>query len=136
MKFRKALREQSKEKDTNSTTIDAYAQMREPEKMYISKKGANAAETTVSHKPTNPDNEELIIQIERACMLNNFLMARQLLEKYWDQLTLNDVNRLIQFSRHIAGDTIRNIAAKQEKPDFEKFADRFLKVIKKKMTPK
>jgi len=131
MKFKKAIIEQSK---------DVFKKMKffpEPKLMYqATENGTNAAETTISYKPSNPDNEELVMQIERYCMLSNFAAAEKLMEKHYDKLTVNDINRLIQFSRQIAGDTVRNIAKKQEKPEYEKFAPRFFRTIQKKLSPR
>jgi len=125
MKFRKAIIEQSKE---------FYP---EPDLMYEPMDhGSNAAETTISYRPSNPDNEELVVAIERHCMLGNFEAAMDMLKKHYEKLTLADINRLIQFARFIHGDNVRNIALKKEKPEFEKFGPRFIKLVKKKLEPR
>lgn len=133
MKFKKAIIEQSKEE------LKAYTDnMKSPEMAFNQTDGvgSNAAETTISSKPTSPDNEELITQIEQMCMFNNFEAAESLMRKNYDKLTVADINRLIQFSKFIVGDTIRNMAAKKKKPDFEKFGPKLIKMIQKKMSPK
>lgn len=134
MKLRKAIIENSEEE------LRAYSDnMKMPRPVFnptADEKGTNAAKSTMSFKPSSPDNEELVIQIERACMLGNFESADELMRKHYDRLTVNDINRLIQFSKFIAGDTIKNIAFKKTKPDFAKFGPKFIKVIQKKMSPK
>ncbi len=134
MKFKKAIIEQSKEE------LKAYTDnMKMPEPVFnttADEKGSNGAESKISFKPSNPDNEELVIQIERAVMLSNFKSADELMRKHYDRLTVRDINQLVQFSRFITGEEIRNIAVKKEKPDFEKFGPKFIKTVMKKMSPK
>jgi len=133
MKFRKAIIENSKEE------LKAYSDnMKNPIPMYNPTDGvsSNAAETTISGRPSDPDNEQLVIQIEKYCMFGNFEAAESLMRKSYDKLTLADINRLVQFSKFIAGDTIRNLAAKKKKPDFEKFGPKFIKTVRSKMVPK
>lgn len=131
MKFKKAIIEQSKE------ALKKAKFFPEPDLMYqATDTGSNAAQSTIKYKPSNPDNEELIVQIERYCMLGNFAAAEDLMERNYDKLTINDINRLIQFSRQIAGDSIRNMAIKKEKPDYTKFAPRFFSILQKKLSPR
>ena len=135
MRFKKAIIEQSKEE------LDAYTDnMKYPKMMYNPTDGekSNAAETTITAKSTDPDNEQLVVQIERACMLNNFEQADKLLRDNYDKMTLHDINRLAQFSQFIKGDgrTIRAVATRTKKPDYEKFGPRFIKSIQKKLSPR
>jgi len=131
MKFREAIIEQSKD------ALKKAKFFPEPELMYqATENGSNAGKDNISYKPSNPDNEELVMQIEKYCMLGNFAAAEKLMEKHYDKLTVHDINRLIQFSRQIVGDTVRNMAQKQEKPEYEKFAPRFFRIIQKKLSPR
>lgn len=135
MKFKKAIIEQSKQ-DLNVYAAD----MAMPKPMYnpTNQVGSNAAKTTIKSKTDDPDNEQLVIQIERACMLNNFEQADKLLRDNYDKLTLPDINRLAQFSQFIKGDgrTIRSVAQQKRKPEYEKFGPRFIKAIQKKLSPR
>ena len=137
MKLKKAIHEQSKE------NLEAFAKDLKfyppPEAMYEPKKGdkgTNSAETTMSGKYANPDNEELVVAIERHCMLSNFAKAEELMKEHWDELSVQDLNRLIQFSKFIHGENIRSLADKKEKPPYEKFGPRIIKIVQKKLAPR
>lgn len=135
MKLKKAIIEQSKQE------LNVYAtNMKMPEPMYnpTNQVDSNAAETTIRSKPSDPDNEQLVVQIERACMLDNFEQAEKLLRDNYDKLTLADINRLAQFSQFIKGDgrTIRSVANQKSKPVYEKFGPRFIRAIQKKLAPR
>ncbi len=134
MKLKKAMIENSDKE------LKAYTDhMKMPDVMFnpTDGKSGNSTETKVSAKPTDPDNEQLVIQIERHCMLSNFKKANDLLMDNYDKLTVGDINRLVQFSRFIHNVDMRNMAVPKEKPeDGERFIAKFMRIIQKKMSPK